>query len=206
MLVDVHDKTQLKIKQVTGLRDGVSRYHPFPDSYPLSPKYLTNPHPQISTITNVVDTQTALADNKTTIQQGNNVRTLTYITIAYLPLGFVCALYSLNEGDFMEGASNQLFGGLIVAFSLGTYLLAYVMDRALLKISGRLRIPAILRGKGGKGFRSRVGAGRERGGKSGGGKSDVEEGMRLGEVGSGSATLSDGWLSAGGGGHGRRVV
>ena len=44
---------------------------------------------QISTITNVVDTQTALADNQTTIQQGNNIRTLTYITIAYLPLGFI---------------------------------------------------------------------------------------------------------------------
>lgn len=65
LLIDVHDKTQLKIKQVTGLRDG------------------------ISTITNVVDAQTALEDNKTTIQQGNNIRTLTYITIGYLPLGFV---------------------------------------------------------------------------------------------------------------------
>ena len=44
---------------------------------------------QISTITNVVDTQTALADNKTTIQQGNNVRTLTSSTRRLpLPLPF----------------------------------------------------------------------------------------------------------------------
>jgi hypothetical protein len=44
---------------------------------------------QISTVTNVVDNQTALQDSKTTIKQGNNIRTLTYITIAYLPLGFI---------------------------------------------------------------------------------------------------------------------
>jgi len=83
MLVDVAEKTQLKIKQVTGLRDGVS----------ATIQYLRTctklRETQISTITNVVDTQTALADNQTTIQQGNNIRTLTYITIAYLPLGFI---------------------------------------------------------------------------------------------------------------------
>lgn len=65
MLNDVRIRTQLKIRQVTGLRDG------------------------ISTVTNVEDSQTALRDSKTTIRQGNNIRILTYITIAYLPLGFV---------------------------------------------------------------------------------------------------------------------
>jgi hypothetical protein len=44
---------------------------------------------QISTVTNVVDSRTALEDSKTTIKQGNNIRVLTLITIVYLPLGFV---------------------------------------------------------------------------------------------------------------------
>jgi hypothetical protein len=50
--------------------------------------------PQISTVTNVEDSQTALRDSKTTIRQGNNIRILTYITIAYLPLGFVTVTVS----------------------------------------------------------------------------------------------------------------
>ena len=59
---------------------------------------------QISTITNVVDTQTALADNQTTILQGNNIRTLTYITIAYLPLGFITVslLIALTVTPFLK--------------------------------------------------------------------------------------------------------
>ncbi|KAK4465126.1 hypothetical protein QBC42DRAFT_26114 [Cladorrhinum samala] len=101
-LTDVHDRTQLKIKQVTGLRDG------------------------ISTITNVLD-------NKTTIQQGNNVRVLTYITIAYLPLGFVIGLYSIQHGSFMNGASNGLFYGLLIAFSVLTWILAYLLEKALVR-------------------------------------------------------------------------
>ncbi|KAK0666027.1 hypothetical protein QBC41DRAFT_157065 [Cercophora samala] len=109
LLVDVHDKMQLKIKQVTGLRDG------------------------ISTITNVVDAQTALADNKTTIQQGNNIRTLTYITIGYLPLGFVTGLYSVQHGTFMNSATDWQFGVMIVLFSLGTWILAYALEKALVR-------------------------------------------------------------------------
>ncbi|KAM7206548.1 hypothetical protein V8F20_002674 [Naviculisporaceae sp. PSN 640] len=113
MLVDVHEKVQLKIKQVTGLRDG------------------------ISTITNVIDTQTALADNKTTIQQNNHIRTLTYITIVYLPLGLVCALFSLEEGDVLKGASKELFGGLMVICSLLTYGLAYILDKFMVNADER---------------------------------------------------------------------
>jgi len=124
MLVDVAEKTQLKIKQVTGLRDG------------------------ISTITNVVDTQTALADNQTTIQQGNNIRTLTYITIAYLPLAFITGLFSIQHATFMDQATNWQFAVLIVLFSLGTYLLAFTLDRALVQFKGKFW-PMKLRGKKG---------------------------------------------------------
>ncbi|KAK0722603.1 hypothetical protein B0T26DRAFT_643204 [Lasiosphaeria miniovina] len=113
MLMDVHDKTQLKIKQVTGLRDG------------------------ISTITNVVDTQTALADNQTTIQQGNNIRTLTYITIAYLPPGFITALYSISHGTFMDDASNEQFIILIIVFSVATYVVAFSLEKVLELFKGK---------------------------------------------------------------------
>ncbi|KAK4183825.1 hypothetical protein QBC35DRAFT_83621 [Podospora australis] len=110
MLLDVQDKTQLKIKQVTGLRDG------------------------ISTITNVVDTQTALADNKTTIRQGNNIRTLTYITIAYLPLGLVIGLFSIQHGTFMNDAPDWLFAVLVVIFFVGTWVVAFILEKALVQV------------------------------------------------------------------------
>ncbi|KAM7213096.1 hypothetical protein V8F06_011519 [Rhypophila decipiens] len=176
MLADVHDKTQLKIKQVTGLRDG------------------------ISTITNVVDTQTALSYNITTIQQGNNIRTLTYITIAYLPLGLVCALYSLEEGTFMKGASDQMFGALIVGCSLGTYLLAYVLDKMLVKFESIAWVPKGLRFRMKRQKRLGVGGATRAGG--GGGEDYVDDHrvhgavIEMGDVARRSAeSPGKGWLS-----------
>ncbi|KAL3424188.1 GTPase-activator protein for ras-like GTPase containing protein [Phlyctema vagabunda] len=95
MLTDVQIRTQLKIQQVTGLRDG------------------------ISVVTNVEDSKTAL-------KQGNEISILTYITIVYLPLGFVTGLFSINENyaSFMDNANNIIYAVLIVIFVLGTYALA----------------------------------------------------------------------------------
>jgi Mg2+ and Co2+ transporter CorA len=107
ILSDVQIRTQLKIRQVTGLRDG------------------------ISTVTNVVDSQTALDDSKTTIRQGNNIRILTYITIAYLPLGFVTGLFSISHAPFMESAGNVAFALLVVFFVLGTYTLALSLENII---------------------------------------------------------------------------
>ncbi|PVH79529.1 hypothetical protein DL98DRAFT_655454 [Cadophora sp. DSE1049] len=107
MLSDVQIRTQLKISQVTGLRDG------------------------ISTVTNVEDSQTALRDSKTTIKQGNNIRILTYITIAYLPLGFITGLFSIEHADFMENVGNNGFAILTVVFVLGTYALALSLENII---------------------------------------------------------------------------
>jgi hypothetical protein len=123
MLTAVHIRIQLKISQVTGLRDG------------------------ISTVTNVEDSQTALRDSKTTIRQGNNIRMLTYITIAYLPLGFITVsqplcnqtysfsrtnlskgLFSIGHATFMDSAGNVTFGILVLVFVLGTYVLALSLE------------------------------------------------------------------------------
>ena len=70
----------------------------------------------------------------------------------------------------------------------------------MVKIEGRVWIPASFRRKSGKGFRSRLGIGKGAV-KGGGGKSDVEGGMGVDGVGSGSGTgtLSEGWLSSRGG-------
>ncbi|KAL2072990.1 hypothetical protein VTL71DRAFT_10314 [Oculimacula yallundae] len=107
MLSDVQIRTQLKISQVTGLRDG------------------------ISTVTNVEDSQTALRDSKTTIKQGNNIRILTYITIAYLPLGFITGLFSIEHATFMDKVGNNGFAILTVVFILGTYTLALSLENII---------------------------------------------------------------------------
>lgn len=97
MLFEVQIRTQLKIRQVTGLRDG------------------------ISAVTNV-------EDNRTTIKQGNNIRILTWITIAYLPPGFVTGLFSISHGSFMDNATSALYAVLIVIFAVGTYGLALSLE------------------------------------------------------------------------------
>ncbi|KAK0100648.1 hypothetical protein ONS95_007101 [Cadophora gregata] len=107
MLSDVQVSTQLKIIQVTGFRDG------------------------ISTVANVEDSQTALRDSKTTIKQGNNIRILTYITIAYLPLGFITGLFAIEHADFMNKAGNNGFAILTVIFILGTYTLALSLENII---------------------------------------------------------------------------
>lgn len=110
MLSDVQIRTQLKIRQVTGLRDG------------------------ISTVTNVEDSQTALRDSQTTIRQGNNIRILTYITIAYLPLGFVTALFSIQYATFMNHATNVTFAVLVIIFVIGTYTLALSLESIMVAL------------------------------------------------------------------------
>jgi hypothetical protein len=79
---------------------------------------------QISAVTNV-------EDNRTTIKQGNNIRILTYITIAYLPLGFVSGLFSINHATFMDNATNALYAALTVSFVVGTYGLALSLENIM---------------------------------------------------------------------------
>ncbi|KAI0134259.1 hypothetical protein BJ170DRAFT_192466 [Xylariales sp. AK1849] len=107
ILSDVDMRTKLKIKQVTGLRDG------------------------ISTVTNVEDSQATLNNAKITVRQGNNIRTLTYITIAYLPLGFVTGLFSVQHAHFMDAATDAHFAGLTVLFVLVTYSIALFLQNII---------------------------------------------------------------------------
>lgn len=54
----------------------------------------------------------------------------------------------------MRGASDQMFGALIVGCSLGTYLLAYVLHKMLISFEGRSWVPKF-KGVGGIGKTSR---------------------------------------------------
>ncbi len=89
---------------------------------------LTNLQDSISTVTNVEDSRTALRDSRITIKQGNNISVLTLITIAYLPLGFVAALFSMSHNILPESAGNSLFISLIVVFVVCTYSLALWLE------------------------------------------------------------------------------
>ena len=99
ILAGVQIRIQLKIRQVTGLRDG------------------------ISAVTNV-------DDSRTTIKQGNNIRVLTLITIAYLPLGFVTSLYS-NHDILPTDAGTTLYAVLTVIFVVMTYGVALSLEMIL---------------------------------------------------------------------------
>ena len=97
-----------------------------------------------------MDNRTALEDSKITIKQGNNIRVLTLITIAYLPLGYVTVshrpqiwrltllrlklyqgLFSENHGILPANANGQLYAGLVSIFMVGTYGLALSLDKIL---------------------------------------------------------------------------
>jgi hypothetical protein len=103
---------------------------------------------QISTVTNVQDSRTALEDSRTTIRQGNNIRVLTLVTISYLPLGFVTvsplsialhllcpncrcltpakqALFSVSHPILPNDAGATLYAILIVIFMVATYVVAF---------------------------------------------------------------------------------
>jgi hypothetical protein len=75
----------------------------------------------ISAVTNV-------DDSRTTIKQGNNIRVLTLITIAYLPLGFVTALFSASHGIIPDNAGTTLYAILTAVFVVTTYGLALSLE------------------------------------------------------------------------------
>jgi hypothetical protein len=97
VLAGVQLRIQLKIRQVTRLRDG------------------------ISAVTNV-------DDSRTTIKQDNNIRVLTLITIANLPLGFVTALFSANHDILPTDAGTTLYAILTAIFVVTTYGLALSLE------------------------------------------------------------------------------
>ncbi len=111
---------------------------------------------QISTVTNVRDSRAALRDSQTTIKQGNNIRVLTLITIAYLPIGFVTVgtpspflqdledeltsykgLFSNNQNLLPEDAGATLYIVLNVALSIGTYIVALSLGTILSLVQPR---------------------------------------------------------------------
>lgn len=50
----------------------------------------------------------------------------------------VKGLFSIQHATFMDQATNWQFAVLIVIFSLGTYLLAFTLDKAMLQFKGKM--------------------------------------------------------------------
>jgi hypothetical protein len=69
-----------------------------------------------------------LNESHTTVKQGENIKILTYITIGYLPLGFVTALFSMNGTITVNTNHKHLFIGLIFAFLVSTFTLASLLS------------------------------------------------------------------------------
>jgi hypothetical protein len=69
-----------------------------------------------------------LNESHTTVKQGENIKILTYITIGYLPLGFVTALFSMNGTIVVNTDHKHLFIGLIFAFLVSTFTLASLLS------------------------------------------------------------------------------
>jgi len=137
-LFGVLSEIKYKVEQITWLRDGVSTC---PYEYDRIISQLTKAM-QISSFTNVEQSLESL-------EQNSNIRILTFITIAYLPLGFVAvritphppplprapgpfshnqnaclhisqALFSIGYGILPESAGRGLFIGLIILFFTAT--------------------------------------------------------------------------------------
>ena len=83
---------------------------------------------------------TNVEDSRTTIKQGKNIGALTYVTIAYLPFGYVTVsppsprkplesnqnqgLFSENHGILPASAGKALYAAMIVLLTAATYGLA----------------------------------------------------------------------------------
>ncbi|MCJ1399477.1 hypothetical protein MMC11_002679 [Xylographa trunciseda] len=83
---------------------------------------------QVTSLRDGLSAVTNVQDSHITIKQGNNIRMLTYITIAYLPLGFITALFSMGHGIVPDNAGSILFVVLVVVFVIATYCLAFSLD------------------------------------------------------------------------------
>jgi Mg2+ and Co2+ transporter CorA len=101
----IHTTIDQKSEQITRLRDGKSA------------------------ISNLEEAIEAVTQSTITVNQGNNIRILTYITIAYLPLGFVVALFALNDNIIPNNGSKTTFIVLMVVFFVATISLATTLKQ-----------------------------------------------------------------------------
>ena len=95
-LSNAQARIELRIKHITGLRDGVSILTFMFKNTCLSFVNMDQANIlKISTVTNV-------QDSRTTIRQGKNIGALTLLTIAYLPLTFITVLSLSPKKTFVS--------------------------------------------------------------------------------------------------------
>ncbi|MCJ1243289.1 hypothetical protein MMC30_000486 [Trapelia coarctata] len=84
---------------------------------------------QITRLRDGISSFTNVEQSLESLEQNSNIRILTFITIAYLPLGFVAALFSIGYGILPESAGRGLFIGLIILFFSATILMGTVIEK-----------------------------------------------------------------------------
>lgn len=84
-----------------------------------------------STVTNLEEAVQGLEQSTIAVKQGNNIRVLTYITIAYLPLGWVTGLFSINHDVVPDNVGRATFIWLLVIFVVVTFSLALSLENII---------------------------------------------------------------------------
>lgn len=82
---------------------------------------------QLSRLFDSIGAMTNVAQSLEGLEQNANIRILTFITIGYLPLGFVAALFALSDGILPKNAGRGLFIGLIFVFMAATFAFAILI-------------------------------------------------------------------------------
>ncbi|KAK4442406.1 hypothetical protein QBC34DRAFT_444219 [Podospora aff. communis PSN243] len=67
-----------------------------------------------------------LQDSRTSIKQDDHIRVLTWVTIGYLPLGFVTTIFAIPESQHIiaDGLGLRVFLGVLLGFFIGTIVFA----------------------------------------------------------------------------------
>ncbi|KAK0651171.1 hypothetical protein B0T16DRAFT_403272 [Cercophora newfieldiana] len=70
-----------------------------------------------------------LQDSRTSIKQDDHIRVLTWVTIGYLPLGFVTTIFAIPESQHIiaDGLGLRVFLGVLLGFFIGTIVFAKVL-------------------------------------------------------------------------------
>lgn len=87
-----------------------------------------------SSILQRIDQSTRLREGITSVlgvEQNENIGMLTYITLAYLPLGFIAALFSAGHNVIPDSFGSRTFSLLTIGFFIATFVFALSLQTIL---------------------------------------------------------------------------
>jgi Mg2+ and Co2+ transporter CorA len=85
---------------------------------------------QISRYRDGISNVSSLEDSQTSLRQDNNIKKLTWITIAYMPLAFATALFAIppTQNIVRDGLGLSIFVGIIFPLFIFTLIVAQLLD------------------------------------------------------------------------------